>query len=85
MVPIGTRARKLSQCSTEVNPPAEQPESIACSERQMLFRLRMEEGKGDKVYALDHTKCMDHTFSAFFIPFANRSSIMATKTLAPLK
>jgi len=31
LVPIGNRARKLSQCISEANPPAEQPDKTACN------------------------------------------------------
>lgn len=78
LVPLGTSARKLSQCKIEVNPPAEQPERIA-----YVFKSKWEtRGKNMR---LRNTQYMVHTFWAFFIPFANRSSITATKTRCPLK
>lgn len=80
LAPEGNRALKLSQCNIVVNPPAEQPERIACRFKFQLvkektFRRKKESAKSS----------MSRTFSALSIPFANKSSITAEKILAPLK
>ena len=38
LVPIGNRARKLSQCISEANPPAEHPDKTACHSFINAFR-----------------------------------------------
>lgn len=81
----GSRDLKLSQCKMELNPPAEQPERIACTSN---IRLDPLEGY---LYRLWYVLCSNkeessvHTFFAFFIPLASRLLMIARKTLAPLK
>ena len=81
LVVAGRRALNLSQCNIEANPPAEQPERIAYNKQiptscqQVVKRLMNE---------LPNIK-QGLTFLAFLIPFAKRSSMIASQILFPLK